>query len=53
MAGAVDPRKLVFVDEMGTNTSLSRGTPTTLPKGEGPTQKSRVTVGRTRRYLRA
>ena len=22
MAGAVDPRKLVFVDEMGTNTSL-------------------------------
>jgi hypothetical protein len=23
VAGAVDPRRLVFVDEMGTNTSLS------------------------------
>jgi hypothetical protein len=43
VAGKIDPRRLVFVDEMGTNTSLSFSAVRLLPEGEkglraGPTQ---------------
>jgi hypothetical protein len=37
VAEKLDPKRLVFVDEMGTNTSLAPLFTPTLPKGEGPT----------------
>jgi hypothetical protein len=53
VAETVDPRRLVFIDEMGTNTSLAPLYAYSLKGRRGLTLRCRATVERTLRCSRA